>query len=260
MNMCSTMDNKIRYVIAGCIVAVLVACAGNVAIYFSRIQTEKKKQNEINKMVDDAIAQDAALPDDTEFNHAAWDALHAQNPDFMAWLQLDNGTMSLPVVQAKDNNAYLRHGFDKEYNVYGTPFLDAENTLTDDNLMIYGHSVDYGPQIMFTPLTQYADQDTFNQNHTITLWWRNKKVQYCITNVYYLTERMLESYSYQQLVFPTKAAFVSWIQIPDQSNLIQSEQRAEYGNKLLTLQTCKPNTDGATKLIVIAKEISEQSY
>ena len=254
------MGKKVRYVIAGGVVTALIVCAGNVARYFFRIQTEKRKQDEINKTVDEAIVQDTALPDNTGFNHAAWDALHAQNPDFMTWLQLDNGTMSLPVVQAKDNNAYLRHGFDKEYNVYGTPFLDAENTLSDDNLMIYGHSIDYGPQIMFTPLMNYTDQDTFNQNHTITIWWEDTKEQYSITNVYYLTERMLSSYSYAQLVFPTEESFIKWIEIPDQNNLIQAEQSAKYGDKLLTLQTCKPNTNAATKLIVIAKRISETEY
>jgi len=240
------------------IAAVVAGCSIYAANYLNSMHKAKKNQDDLITEV--KAAGNADDNSDTRFSHAAWNALHDQNQDFKAWLELDNGTMSLPVVQAADNNAYLRHGFDKAYSVYGTPFLDAENDRNDDNLMIYGHSIDYGPQIMFTPLMNYTDQDTFNQNHTITIWWEDTKEQYSITNAYYLTERMLSSYSYAQLVFPTEESFNKWIEIPDQNNLIQAEQSAKYGDKLLTLQTCKPNTNAATKLIVIAKRISDTEY
>jgi len=76
---------------------------------------------------------------------------YEQNDHTVGWLQLPNTTMDEPVVKHPDdtNNHsayYLRRGFDRRKNDYGTYYVDYRNNITgtreglSKNTIIYGHS------------------------------------------------------------------------------------------------------------------------
>lgn len=84
-------------------------------------------------------------------------ALQAEHPDIIAWLYGENTPIHNPVVQAQDNEYYLRRLLDGSWNTAGTLFLDYRNAsdFSDGRSMIYGHSMKDGS--MFGSLLEYRD-------------------------------------------------------------------------------------------------------
>ncbi len=67
--------------------------------------------------------------------------LKKQNSDTIGWLKVNGTNIDYPVVQASDNEYYLTHAFNHNYNEAGWIFADYRNNLVDDkNLVIYGHA------------------------------------------------------------------------------------------------------------------------
>jgi sortase B len=98
-----------------------------------------------------------------------WEALKAINPDIVGWVMIPGTRINYPIVQAGDNDFYLKHLFDKTYNEAGAIFLDGENdpTITGQNNIIYGHNLIDGS--MFAGLKAYREQDFFDAHRTILL-------------------------------------------------------------------------------------------
>lgn len=82
------------------------------------------------------------------------------NSDIVGYIDIQGTQNHYPVVQAKDNNYYLRRGLDEEYSAQGTPFLDYLNAadFTDQNSVIYAHTMDIGEE-MFGVLKHFIEQD-----------------------------------------------------------------------------------------------------
>lgn len=93
-----------------------------------------------------------------------WQSLKQTNENIVAWIYVPDCNISFPVVQGKDNKYYLNHTVNGEYNVRGSIFLDASANMnfTDDNSIIYGHSVEGGG--MFTSLKNYGDEQFFKEH------------------------------------------------------------------------------------------------
>lgn len=93
-----------------------------------------------------------------------FDALQAINPDIVAWITVPGTKIDYPVVQGKDNQAYLNRLITGEWNSSGSIFLDyrSEPDFSDPYSMIYGHNMINGT--MFFGLMQYKDQSFFREH------------------------------------------------------------------------------------------------
>ncbi len=93
-----------------------------------------------------------------------WEQLKSQNEQIVAWIYVPNCDINFPVMQADDNNFYLKHTSNGEYNERGAIFLDcdANSSFSDDNAIIYGHSVEGGG--MFTQLKNFSDETFFKEH------------------------------------------------------------------------------------------------
>lgn len=98
-----------------------------------------------------------------------WAALQQTSPDIVAWLYVPGANINFPVVQGSDNSFYLTHTTSQQESPYGSIFLDAKanNQFTDNNSIIYGHSVEGGG--MFTDIKKFADEDFFNKHDAFYL-------------------------------------------------------------------------------------------
>ena len=117
--------------------------------------TIKKETKELQKLV---------VSDDTQVLDPDWEGLLAQNPDIVGWIYIPGCDISYPVVQGSDNSFYLDHTVNNEYNRMGSIFLDAQapSDFSQDNSIIYGHSVDIGG--MFTNLSNFDDSAFFEEH------------------------------------------------------------------------------------------------
>lgn len=99
----------------------------------------------------------------------------SQNSDVVAWLTVPGTEIDDPVVQAADNDYYLRRTWLGESDVWGCYFLDyechAESFSTLDKVsIIYGHSLeDSKDDQNFSQIKRWEDADFAAQNPTITL-------------------------------------------------------------------------------------------
>lgn len=71
------------------------------------------------------------------------DALKARNPDYAAWLYMENPLISYPVVHCPTDDYYLHLTFDKEKGYAGCLFIDPDSAanFSDLNVFIYGHNM-----------------------------------------------------------------------------------------------------------------------
>ena len=114
------------------------------------------------RQVASASAQEAAPAATVDFA-----ALQAINPDAAAWIEIPGLDLSLPVVQAQDNQTYLHRSFDGSDSPAGCLFFAAP---AGDGLyrVIYGHNLHDGS--MFNGLLNYRDEDFYAANPTFTLY------------------------------------------------------------------------------------------
>ena len=93
-----------------------------------------------------------------------WGSLKAINPDIVGWIYVPDCAISYPVVQGSNNSYYLDHTIYKGYNYMGSAFLDCNTNrdFSDDNNIIYGHSVQGGG--MFTLLKNFSSKSFFDSH------------------------------------------------------------------------------------------------
>ena len=122
---------------------------------FNTQNTVKEETNELEKLV---VSEEKNILDPD------WDSLLAQSPDIVGWIYVPGCDISYPVVQSSDNDYYLDHTINGEYNRMGSIFLNADSAkdFSQDNSILYGHSVDIGG--MFTNLSYFEDASFFEEH------------------------------------------------------------------------------------------------
>ena len=90
------------------------------------------------------------------------------NPDYVGWLQVAGTRIDLPVVQADDNEVYLRRDIYGEKQICGTCFMDYRVDMSvSGNRIIYGHNMMDGT--MFDDLDEFKDAEFF-KDHGLIRW------------------------------------------------------------------------------------------
>lgn len=100
----------------------------------------------------------------------------AANPDTVAWLTVPGTDIDEAVVQAQDNDYYLRRDALGREDRWGCTFSDCLNDLScrrnlHPNSMLYGHShnSEDPTQPQFTQLFHYLDEDFLRANPAFTV-------------------------------------------------------------------------------------------
>ncbi len=162
-------------------------------------------------------------------------ALKEANPDTVGWLHGQNGSLSYPLVQGKDNEFYLSHLFDGTKNNLGTLFVDYTNHfLQDDLTMIYGHHMKNGS--MFGRLENYKTQKHFIQNPVLHLYTVDKTYDLQV-----FAAVMMKSSENYQLNYGSEEAFNQAFRNYINRSSISTGIVPQYGDKIVGLYTCDYN-------------------
>lgn len=89
--------------------------------------------------------------------------LQKTNKDVLGILEFDNRVIYEPIVQAPDNDYYVRKNIKKEYANAGIPFVSADGNIDSKNVVIYGHSSKWN-NIIFTSLMNYVNQSYYKEH------------------------------------------------------------------------------------------------
>lgn len=102
------------------------------------------------------------------------------NPDVVGWLTIDNTNIDYPVLQATDTYNYLNRDLYGNSSLTGSLYIDADVTLDDDYIVIYGHHMTGG--LMFGNLDDFMDENYLSTHQTGTFITENKT--YSITPLF----------------------------------------------------------------------------
>ena len=102
--------------------------------------------------------------------------LQAENPDVVGWILIPGTDISYPLLQAENNEYYLKHAWDNQKNSCGSIFYDYRSNPSDWNSVIYGHNMRDGS--MFAQLHQYKDSDFAINNRQLLVLYNGEVKEY----------------------------------------------------------------------------------
>ena len=187
-----------------------------------------------------------------------YQTLYNKNKKLIGWLKIDDTIIDYPVMQTVNNEYYLDHNFNQEYDKNGSLFLDKDCDVVrrNTNLIIYGHHMKSGK--MFGSLNSYSNEE-YGKKHALiqfdTIYEKGTyEVMYVFRSRIYNEDEVVFKY-YQFLNAASEAEFNSNMQEMAALSLYDTGVTARYGDELLTLSTCDSSeTDG--RFVVVAKRVS----
>lgn len=188
-----------------------------------------------------------------------YETLYNKNKKLIGWLKIDDTNIDYPVMQTANNEYYLDHNFNQEYDKNGSLFLDAACDVVhrSTNLIIYGHHMKSGK--MFGNLNRYSSQEYCEKHPTIrfdTIYEKGLyQVMYVFRSRIYNEDEVVFKY-YQFLDAASAREFESNMQEMAALSLYDTGVTAAYGDELLTLSTCD-YSEGDGRFVVVAKRIQQ---
>ena len=227
--------------------ALLIYSGTKIVIWYMNNQNNKKISDEIAEFV----TVDETKEDDEEKYVVDFEKLKEKNSDIVAWLKVKGTNIETTVVKSTNNDYYLTHNFNKEYNSAGWIFADYKNKVdgTDKNLVIYGHNM--RDDSMFGSLKWVINEDWYNNedNKYITLITENETQVYEVFSVYQIEK---EDY-YIQTNFDTEKEFNTFAQTIKKRSKKDFNVDVNKEDNILTLSTCANNNK--YRVVLHAKKI-----
>ncbi len=183
--------------------------------------------------------------------------LYEKNKKLIGWLKIDDTIIDYPVMQTVNNEYYLDHNYNQEYDKNGSIFLDAECSIypRSSNLIIYGHHMKSGK--MFGQLQKYA-KESYGKEHSLiqfdSIYEKGTyQVMYVFRSQVYNEDDFVFKY-YQFFDANSEEEFNSYMKEMASLSLYDTEVTASYGDSLLTLSTCDSSQEDG-RFVVVAKKI-----
>jgi len=181
-------------------------------------------------------------------------ALHAINPDIIAWLYIPDTPVSYPILQGASNQTYLRTTYEKKSNILGSIFMDYRNNkeFTDWNTIIYGHNT--SNDSMFGSLKKYKQQDYADQHLYVQIIRENQVRVYEIFSIY---ETLATSDTYT-IKFSSTDSYKSYLDKMALQTLLPSGEPPDM-ETIVTLSTCTGG-EKTMRLVLQAKLVELHEY
>jgi len=193
-----------------------------------------------SEITEEPIKMQEQAPIEVDFSR-----LWSENEDIIGWLYCEDTPINLPIVQAEDNDRYLRRLIDGSWNMAGTLFADYRNSseFSDWNTVVYGHNMKNDS--MFGTLPNYKSQEYYDV-HPI-MWLLTPTGDYKIELVAgYVTPTTSDVYSFGQ---SEEAVFSTVQQIMEKSTFTTDAELTQE-DRFLTLSTCSYEYNNARYVLI----------
>ncbi|HBA47856.1 MAG TPA: SrtB family sortase [Lachnospiraceae bacterium] len=181
------------------------------------------------------------------------------NRKLIGWVKIEGTYIDYPVMQTTDNEYYLDHNLNQEYDKNGTIFMDKDCDVLkpSTNYILYGHHMKNGR--MFGQLDKYQKESYYEEHPYIsfdTIYEKGTyQVMYVFRSKVYKEAEIVFKY-YQFIDANSEQEFNSYMKEMADMSFYDTGVTAEYGDQLLTLSTCDyQETDG--RFVVVAKKVEE---
>ena len=227
--------------------ALLIYSGTKIVIWYMNNQNNKKISDEIAEFV----TVDETKEDNEEKYVVDFEKLKEKNSDIVAWLKVNGTNIETTVVKTTNNDYYLTHNFNKEYNSAGWIFADYKNKVdgTDKNIVIYGHNM--RDDSMFGSLKNILNSDWYDneENTNITLYTENEKCIYKVFSIYKIES---EDY-YITTEFENDKKFEQFVNTIKKRSIKEFDIDVSESDNILTLSTCANNNK--YRVVLHAKKI-----
>lgn len=262
----------IRKIILFLAIAVLIGCFG---VLINNYLIEPMKENRQSEELAELVSQVTTTPmvdpwieiknkyPDIEFPdgmNPAFSDLYAINSEFAGWISIPDMNINYSVVQAEDNDKYLRRDIYGKYTSYGVPFFDYRCSMRNlsRNTIIYGHNMRHDDKI-FGTLEQYRTIDGFKKAPLIGMSTLYGDYTYKIYAVFISNSKPSDDngrvFNY---IFVNAGAerFANYIAEIDKRKLYSTGVDINENDKIITLSTCCYDFEDA-RLVVIGRLLRE---
>ncbi len=209
---------------------------------------EQNNNNESsnNSKNDNAISSDTVVENTSiDFSY-----LYEINKDTIGWIKINNTDVSYPIVKAQDNDYYLNHSFNKEYNSAGWIFADYRNSLdfSDKNTIIYGHNRRNGS--MFSTLNETIKESWYTnpENKYITIYTPSETYTYEIFSIYKISQNKFDN----RIEFSSNEEYQKYISDLLSLSIYNFNVNVDYNDNILTVYTCANNNK--YRIVIHAKK------
>lgn len=220
-------------------------------IYIIKWYIDSKQNKMLEEKVSEVIVIETEESLDEEYK-IDFEKLKEINNQIVAYLQVNSTKIEYAVVQAKDNNYYLKRNLEKKYNVGGWIFADYKNKLdgTDKNIVVYGHNMK--DNSMFGSLKNILNEEWYNneENHVIDFITENEEQKYQVFSIY-----KIENEDYYIDTEFKKNEFKKFVKTLKDRSIKDFGIEVTEEDSILTLSTCANNNE--YRVVLHAKRISE---
>lgn len=169
------MKKVILTIIEIILILVIIFAGYKIFEYFIDLNNSKSQFDDINDIVDEIREEKSSGKivtesieivdeDDLKSTKEIIAELKKINKDIIGYIEVGGLPIKYPVVQASDNDYYLRRDLNRKYSIPGTIYMDYRNDseMTDQNTVIYGHNM--RNKTMFGTLDKLGNQEFVNSN------------------------------------------------------------------------------------------------
>ncbi len=239
---------NIPLIILAVVLAVGMVIAGWQLI--SILLNYQRDRSAYNDLASNAISALAETEDETDSSQDAtngeesddtfvpivvdWEYLESINTDVIGWLYCPDTVINYPVVQASDNEYYLKRGFNQESNTSGTLFADVSSVMGINmcNFIVYGHNMKDGS--MLGTIEGYVDQ-SYYEEHPIMYYLTPTETYRIDLIAAHIVESTLDNYPGY---FDSTADYQAYLNQITSSSLFSTNATVSTDYQLITLSTC----------------------
>jgi SrtB family sortase len=177
------------------------------------------------------------------------------------WIQIQgNDTINYPVIQSEDNDFYLNHLYNGEWNKAGSAFIDKRNDgFANRHCIIYAHNMKDGS--MFTSIKKYQEQSYADEHRLIFIGTPDGETKVFYVFSCFITDaRGEDTYDAYQVSFDdTNDEWKSWLATTQEKSLITSgDMEIIEGGNVITLSTCTSRTEYERCVVHAVEILNEQ--
>lgn len=246
---------------------VAVLCFGYFGVYYFYAERTSLAYEYLAELKgSEALASDAVGKNDFAIHKTSvklpdvldeYKTLYEKNKKLIGWLKIADTNIDYPVMQTSNNEYYLDHNFNQEYDKNGSIFMDYACSVypRSTNLILYGHHMKSGN--MFGNLQKYA-KESYGKKHALiqfdTIYEKaTYQVMYVFRSQVYNEDDIVFKY-YQFIEANSETEFNSYMEEMKKISLYDTGVTASYGDSLLTLSTCDSSQEDG-RFVVVAKKI-----
>ncbi len=182
------------------------------------------------------------------------DGLREVNPHIIGWLSLEGTRLDNPVLQAEDNDFYLRHNHLDEESRGGSIFMDYRNDPEPGrHTIFYGHVLRNGT--MFGDLSKFADQSYAEAHPAFLYETPDKRYELQVFAAYETTT----DFYYIETDF-TDESYAAFLQDIKGRSEIDMPVAIGVEDRIATFSTCTTSVDDEERFVVHAKVVERLNY